>query len=300
MHSVVVDGLIKDFGSQRQAKRALDGVSFQINRGSIFGLVGPNGAGKTTLLKTLLGVVQPTSGSVSVLGGTPLDPNVRRRMGYLPERLALPQPWTPIAFLASVARLKGVDSHARALEPLLERVGLRNERGLRIGTFSKGMRQRLGLAAALIGAPELIVLDEPTDGIDPKGRADVREILLGERERGATILLNSHLLTESERICDQVGFLVGGKLRRVGSITELCTSHSRWHARFSPGVDATQLLALGFSPIPHEHTFAWSGEAKALNQSLADARNLGAELLELSPQVDDLETLYLNLVEPNA
>jgi ABC-2 type transport system ATP-binding protein len=223
--AITVTGLVKDYGSLlSRRKRALDGVSLRVPKGSAFGLIGPNGAGKTTLLKALLGVLQPTAGTVEVLGKAPSDVAMRRGIGYLPERLEIPSAFSAHAFLRSVARLKGVvDARAEA-ETQLRRVGLEKERDARVATFSKGMRQRLGLASALLGSPSLLVLDEPTDGIDPKGRADVRKILQEEHARGATIFLNSHLLSETERVCDRVGILLDGKLVREGTLSEVVGS----------------------------------------------------------------------------
>lgn len=148
-------GLHKTYGGLfGPRQRALAGLDLSVGRGEAFGLIGPNGAGKTTFIKLLLGIARATQGSVRLLGGDPEDVAVRRRVGYLPERLHLPPAWTPPAFLASVARLKGVDAGLRPMVELLARVGLADDAQRRIGGFSKGMRQRLGLAAALIGAPE--------------------------------------------------------------------------------------------------------------------------------------------------
>lgn len=298
MDAVAVVDLVKDFGRGREHKRALHGVTLRIAQGTAFGLVGPNGAGKTTLLKTLLGVVSATSGSVHILGGTPDQASVRRRIGYLPERLALPAAWTPRAFLHSVARLKEVSNAEGDITEQLTRVGLAHAEWLRIGTFSKGMRQRLGLAAALIGAPDLLILDEPTDGIDPHGRVEVRQILQQERARGATIFLNSHLLAETERVCDQVGFLVGGRLRRSGAMADLCIDDSAWRVRFAPSASLASLGEHGFAATEVAECWTWRGDAQALNQAIARAQESGALLLELEPQTRDLESLFMDLVQP--
>src|SRR5688572_3752267 len=161
----------------RSGRRALSGLDLAVPRGSAFGLIGLNGAGKTTFVKALLGVVAPSGGELRVLGGAPGDVAVRERIGYVPERLALPASWTARAYLASVARLKRRRIEPSELGRQLTRVGLAPEADRRIGQFSKGMRQRLALAAALLGAPELLVLDEPTDGVDPIGRAEIRRLL---------------------------------------------------------------------------------------------------------------------------
>ena len=199
-------------GFRKQGVQALAGVDLEVPRGTAFGLIGLNGAGKTTLIKILLGIVRPTEGSVGLLGGVPSDPKMRARVGYLPERLLLPSSFRPHAFLASVARLKAIRGAEREIDRQLTRVGLWAERGRAIGGFSKGMKQRLGLAAAMLGEPELLVLDEPSDGVDPLGRVEIRKILAEERARGATLLLNSHLLSETERICDRIAILSEGKI----------------------------------------------------------------------------------------
>lgn len=199
-------------GVGKGSTNALNGVDLSVPQGSAFGLVGPNGAGKTTFIKILLGICAPTSGEVALLGGHPSDPRIRRRVGYLPERLALPASFHAAAFLSSVARFKGVQWSPDHTHGLLTRVGLNDVGKKRIGAFSKGMRQRLGLAGALLGAPDLLVLDEPTDGIDPLGRIEVREVLAQEKARGATVLLNSHLLAETERVCDWVAVLHKGQV----------------------------------------------------------------------------------------
>jgi ABC-2 type transport system ATP-binding protein len=223
--AIAVTALVKDYGGAlSRSKRALDHVTLTVPRGSAFGLVGPNGAGKTTLLKALLGVLRPTAGEVRVLGCDPSDVHMRQSIGYLPERLDIPGAFSAWSFLRSVARLKSLSEPGREADAQLARVGLSSERDARVSTFSKGMRQRLGLASALLGKPELLVLDEPTDGIDPKGRADVRAILQEEHARGATVFLNSHLLSETERVCDRVGFLIDGKLAREGTIAELLST----------------------------------------------------------------------------
>jgi ABC-2 type transport system ATP-binding protein len=271
---------------------ALAGLDVAVPRGTAFGLIGLNGAGKTTFIKTILGVVRPSSGSVRVLGGAPEDRAVRARIGYLPERLHLPHSFTPLAFLESVARLKRLGDRAGQARRQLERVGLAGDAERRIGGFSKGMRQRLGLAAALLGGPELLVLDEPTDGIDPLGRAEIRRIIGEERARGATLFLNSHLLSETERVCDRIGILSKGRLIREGALEALCGSETRYRARFAEGADASALLRLGFVKAEGEAEGVFlcdAADPEALNALLDAARREGALLVELARSTRDLE-----------
>jgi ABC-2 type transport system ATP-binding protein len=234
---------------------------------------------------------------VRVLGGDPDDPRVRARIGYLPERLHLPHAWSPRAFLGSVARLKRVRIEAHEVLALLDRVGLASEADVRMGSFSKGMKQRVGLAAALLGAPELLVLDEPTDGVDPLGRVEIRRILEGERKRGATVILNSHLLSESERVCDRIGILHAGLLVRQGALGDLCGAKTRWRVRFAPGADAEKLEALGFRATGGDDALRCDADdAAALNALLDGARAAGALLVELGPDLRDLEDVLADSV----
>ena len=279
-----VTNLTKQYG----ALAALGGIDLEIRERSALGLVGLNGAGKTTFIKVLLGIVRPTSGNVRVLGGDPDDPNVRARIGYLPERLYLPARWRPLEFLASVARLKRLAPELRRLEASLSRVGLGDERDRSIGEFSKGMKQRLGLAAALLGEPALLVLDEPTDGIDPLGRMAFRAILAEERARGVTVIVNSHLLAETERICSDVAVLHEGRIVRQGSIEELCAGSGRWRVRFEPDGDSDGLASLGFERNG-ESMLCNAPDARTLNDLLDRARALGFLVVELRPLVRELE-----------
>jgi ABC-2 type transport system ATP-binding protein len=285
----------------RDEVAALLGVDLEVRRGVSFGLVGPNGAGKTSLIKILVGVARPTSGSVRVLGGSPDDPAIRRRIGYVPERVELP-PWrTAIGFLADIAALKGVAGSSSLLERQLGRVGLAGAADQRIRTLSKGMRQRLGIAAALLGGPELLVLDEATDGIDPLGRMELRHVLREEKGRGATILVSSHHLSEIERGCDRVGVLAGGQIVREGPIDALCASSSRYRARFAPGCDAPALEAIGFSAEGAGDVFRCEApDAVRLNELLDRARATGALLVELSPEMRDLEDLLADALGKRA
>lgn len=287
--ALAVTQLVKTYRSLFGAPHAaLKGVTLQIPRGAAFGLIGPNGAGKTTFIKLLLGVVRPTSGEVTVLDGDPQDTKVRARIGYLPERMHLPAALRARDFLRSVATLKSAPASDAQLAQLLERVGLRDS-SQRIGQFSKGMRQRLGLAAAMLGSPDLLILDEPTDGIDPVGRMEVRSILLDEKARGATILLNSHLLAETERVCDRIGVLQQGVLKLEGSLEAVRRSSSRWLVRFADGLDVSVAEGGGF--VRAENGWVFDGDADAVNEALDLVRRSGARVVLLQPESQDLEAV---------
>ncbi|MDY7091136.1 MAG: ABC transporter ATP-binding protein [Actinomycetota bacterium] len=198
-------------------RQAVDGVSFEVGRGEVVGLLGPNGAGKTTVIKMLLGLVRPDAGEVMLLGRPGADPRSRARVGYLPELFRY-QPWLTAA---EVLRLHARLASVPAGEEPLGLVGLADRADDRVGGFSKGMQQRLGLAVALVARPELVVLDEPTSALDPIGRADVRDLLLTLRGNGVAVLLNSHLIGEVERVCDRVVILDHGRVAASGTLPEL-------------------------------------------------------------------------------
>jgi ABC-2 type transport system ATP-binding protein len=217
--AIELDGIVKTYGRTT----ALDGLSLTVGRGELVGLLGPNGAGKTTAIKLLLGLARPTRGSGRVLGAPLGDRAARARIGYLPELFRY-QPWLTarevLALHAKLARL-AAPRRAAAIDEALDRVGLTDRAGDAVGGFSKGMQQRLGLGVALLGDPELILLDEPTSALDPIGRTDVRGIVRAARDRGATVILNSHLLTEVERVCDRVVILHRGRTISSGPLDQV-------------------------------------------------------------------------------
>jgi ABC-2 type transport system ATP-binding protein len=214
---------IESPGIAKGTIHALRGVSLTAGAGDVFGLLGPNGAGKTTLIKTLLGIIQPTSGTASLLGNPIGSQTSRARVGYLPESLRIDRHHTARSALAYYGRLSRMDSTtiARRSDELLELVGLRGRDRESVRRFSKGMYQRLGIAQALMHNPDLLILDEPTDGLDPIGRNDVRRIIEQLQKDGKTIFLNSHILQEVELVCTQVAIMVRGKIRALGPIDSI-------------------------------------------------------------------------------
>ncbi len=207
----------------RRKVRALRGIAMQVHRGEVFGLLGPNGAGKSTLVKIMMTVVRPTRAEGTVLGRPIGHKPTLARVGYLPENHRFPLYLTGRQALEYYAALAKVDrrTRRRRATELLELVGMKDWARAKVGTYSKGMQQRIGLAQALMNDPELIVLDEPTDGLDPVGRRETRELLLRLRNQGKTVFLNSHLLGEVERVCDRVAILVGGEVVRQGTVEDL-------------------------------------------------------------------------------
>jgi len=205
------------------ARTALAGVDLAVPVGAAVGLLGPNGAGKTTALRLLLGFTRPSRGGALLRGRDPFDPEARRGVGYLPERLSLPPAMTLGRYLAVHAALAGLRgaAAAHAVDAVLARCGLTARRDDRLGALSKGLAQRAGFASALLGDPELLILDEPTSGLDPLGVRDARDWIRAARARGATVLVSSHVLSEVERICDRVVILHEGRIAAAGSLAEL-------------------------------------------------------------------------------
>ena len=215
--------LSKRFGRRSRTVKALDGVSLTVHRGEVFGLLGRNGAGKTTLVKTVLGLLTPTTGAVRVFGSPPSDAAVHGRVGYSPEEPGFPAylyPRQVLELLGALSGLRGA-ALAEAVQRQLTLSELARVAGRQVRHLSKGMRQRLSIAQSLLHEPELLILDEPTADLDPIGRRQVRDLIVEFRARGGTVLLNSHLLSEVERICDRVAIIHAGRVVREGSVDDL-------------------------------------------------------------------------------
>lgn len=244
--AIETTGLAKRYGSTT----ALAGLTMCVPAGHVFGFLGPNGAGKTTAVKLLLGLARPSAGEATVLGAPLGDRATRRRIGYLPELFRY-QAWLTardvLGLHASLARLP----HARrsaAIADALDVVGLAERADDRVGTFSKGMQQRLGLGVALLGRPDLVFLDEPTSALDPVGRQDVRAVIRELKDRGTAVFLNSHLLTEVERVCDEVAIVDHGRVVAAGSLDELLGA-STVRVRVTGLDDAGRTRAAAFGAI---------------------------------------------------
>ena len=211
----------------RKLHQALQHVSLSVNRGEVFGLLGPNGAGKTTLIKILLGILHPNHGTASVLSLPAGSKSARRKIGYLPENLVFPRHHTGRSALYFYGRLSEMNDSqiARRERELFDLVSLTGREHEPVRRYSKGMRQRLGLAQAMLHDPDLMIFDEPTDGLDPMGRSQIRDVLDQLKQRGKTVFLNSHILQEVELICDRVAIMALGKLRGIGTIDELIENH---------------------------------------------------------------------------
>jgi len=294
--------------TQELAKRygsitALAGLTMTIPRGDIFGFLGPNGAGKTTAVKLLLGLTPPTSGDAEVLGAAIGDRDALRRIGYLPELFRYQSWLTAREVLALHCELAGIDRAAwqREIEDALAIVGLSDRGSGRVGTFSKGMQQRLGLGVALLGAPDLVVLDEPTSALDPVGRHDVREIIRGLGERGTTVFLNSHLLSEVEMVCRRVAIVDRGRVVAEGTLDELLGGDTvRVRATGLDRTAATGLSRFGQLDQDGDWLVVRGIDTERVPELIADVVRLGGRVYAVEPRHESLEDRFLRLLgQPN-
>jgi ABC-2 type transport system ATP-binding protein len=299
---IQTEELRKVYGSGSRRITALDGVSLRVEPGEVFGLLGPNGAGKTTIVKVLLGLTHPTSGSARLCGLPASDPESRRRVGYLPEGHRFPGYLTARQTLSVFGQMSGMDGATlrKRTPELLARVRLSQWADVRVKKFSKGMTQRLGLAAALIHEPDVLLLDEPTDGVDPVGRREIRDLLQEEASRGRSILLNSHLLSEIERTCGRVAVLRSGKIAAEGRIDELTSTGPRYRL-VADGVDERVIAAMRETGASIDrvngHFDLTARDLEQVNAVIDRLRAGGARLQELSPVKSSLEDVFVDLVK---
>jgi ABC-2 type transport system ATP-binding protein len=278
---------------------ALAGLTMTVGRGEVFGFLGPNGAGKTTTVKLLLGLARPTGGSGKVLGAPLGDLATRRKIGYLPELFRY-QPWMQAREVLTLhGELTGIPRARRraAADEALGIVGLSDRAGVIVGKFSKGMQQRLGLGAALIGEPALIVLDEPTSALDPVGRVDVRGIVKAAAARGAAVFLNSHLLSEVEQVCDRVAIIDHGRVVASGDLDDVL-GQAETQVRVG-GVSPTDLAAFerfGTPILDGDKLTIRPMDAQLVPDLVATLVGMGAKVYEVHAGRSSLERRFLDLV----
>jgi ABC-2 type transport system ATP-binding protein len=282
---------------------ALASLTMTIPRGDIFGFLGPNGAGKTTAVKLLLGLTPPTSGDAEVLGASIGDRDALRRVGYLPELFRYQSWLTAREVLALHCELAGIDRAAwqREIADALAIVGLSDRGSGRVGTFSKGMQQRLGLGVALLGAPDLVVLDEPTSALDPVGRHDVREIIRALGERGTTVFLNSHLLSEVEQICHRVAIVDRGRVVAQGTLDELLGGDTvRVRATGLDRAAKTSLAKYGQLDDEGDWLILRGIDTERVPELIGEIVRLGGRVYAVEPRHESLEDRFLRLLgQPN-
>jgi ABC-2 type transport system ATP-binding protein len=295
MPAIEVTDLRKKYGPVD----ALAGLTMTVGRGEVFGFLGPNGAGKTTTVKLLLGLARPTGGTGKVLGAPIGDLATRRKIGYLPELFRY-QPWMKAREVLTLhAELAGMARGRRkaAAEDALATVGLADRAGDLVGKFSKGMQQRLGLGAALIGEPALIVLDEPTSALDPVGRVDVRGIVRAAADRGAAVFLNSHLLSEVEQVCDRVAILDHGRVVASGELDDVL-GQAETQVRVE-GVTPSDLAAFerfGTPTLEGDRLAIRPMDAELVPDLVATLVAMGAKVYEVHAGRSSLERRFLDLV----
>lgn len=305
MSVIQAKGLRKVFrtGFWMRSVEAVRSVDLDVTEGEIFGFIGPNGAGKTTTIKMLTGLIMPTSGTASIRGIPVPEPASRAQLGFLPEGTFFHEYLTGCEFLEFHGQLLGVPKEARReqIPTLLERVGLAHAGDLRIRRYSKGMRQRIGLAQTLIGNPDLLILDEPMSGLDPIGRKDVRELILSLRDDGKTIFFTSHILADAEVVCDKVAIILDGEIVEHGYLDDLLGKE----------VEGVDLVIEGVSSELYETLSADASRAVAQgsrfllefsDESIAEkafdrVRAEGGRIRSLIPRRRSLEDLLIRDIE---
>ena len=295
-----LDGISKSYRTHLSLRRywILRDLSFSVEQGEIFGFIGNNGAGKTTAIKLSLGLIFPDSGSIRLFGKDAGDPGARARVGFLPENPYFYDYLTGAEFLDFIARLFGLpaDERRRRVSDLLERVGLGNRGGRQLRHYSKGMLQRIGLAQALINDPELVILDEPMSGLDPIGRREVRDLILDLKARGRTVFFSTHILSDTEMICDRVGLLVRGRMKALGRVEDLVQAE--------PGVWEVTLRGIPEHDLPcgtvvsrHDDRLLVRVDSQGdLHRLVSALQRPGASLLSVTPARRSLEDLLVREV----
>ncbi len=285
----------------RGAVTALNNVDLTVQEGEIFGLLGPNGAGKTTLVKILLGLVYATRGSATLFGMNVSDYRVRSRLGYLPENPNFPPYLSGRQVLELFGRLTSISEErlANQTTELLRLMNIEEAAGRKVHTYSKGMLQRLGMAQALLNDPDIIFLDEPTDGVDPLGRRDIRATLMRLKDAKKTVFLNSHLLSEVEMLCDRVAIMGEGRILASGTLEELTGKSDRYQISCSPlseeivrdiGIQAANTLNNGSIEITVKST-------DELNVIIDALRRKGTLIESIIPCRNSLESYFIKLIE---
>ncbi|MDB5033705.1 MAG: transporter, ATP-binding protein [Chlorobi bacterium] len=306
--SITIEGLEKIYRSGKRSEpeiHALKPLWLDIQPGEVFGLLGPNGAGKTTLVKLLLGIVSPSSGSAQIEGRRIGTTSSKEIVGYLPESHRYPLYLTGRGVLDYFGHLSGLDTPAirRRGDVLLEQLNMTKWKGTKVKKYSKGMMQRLGLAQALLNDPRVIFLDEPTDGVDPVGRKEIRDLIGGLRAEGKTIFLNSHLLSEVELISDRVAILNKGELVRIGTVKELTESSNHYRVEVAEEQAPAFAAAIArFTPrdlLPNGATIM-AADLRALNEVIDHLRSQGLLIVSVNPVRQTLENLFMDIVQGGA
>ena len=299
MYAIEIQGLSKNYAVgfwKKQIRPALKSLELKVNVGETFGFLGPNGAGKTTTLKLLMGIIFPTAGSATILGKDLFDPEIKRKIGFLPEQPYFYDYLSAPELLDYYARLSGVpaDQRRRRIADLLDRVGLGDVGNKQLRKFSKGMLQRVGIAQAIVHDPEVVFLDEPMSGLDPLGRHEVRELIQQLKDEGKTIFFSTHILSDAETLCDRVAVIHKGELRGVGVVNDFRSSIA----------EKTEVVWIGAAALPFviqmalEHhvtadTVRATIQSADLDRVLEKLREQRARLISVTPVQSTLEEYFL-------
>lgn len=305
MDAIVTDNLGKTYRSSMgiRAVQSLNGLSLSVGSNEVFGFLGRNGAGKTTTIKILCGLIRPSSGDAQILGESIRRRAARKFIGYLPENPYFYEYLTPKETLDFYARLHGLSRKERDAEweKLSVLLDLRDIANQRVRGFSKGMRQRLGFAVALVGDPKILILDEPMSGLDPLGRRAIRELILRMRDEKKTIFFSSHVLGDVEQICDRVGILVNGRLISQGRIDELLTERVCLVEVIASGLDAAGIEKLGAANAPTRESEAGHHftvpDLAAANELVRKVHASGGTLVDFVPVKESLEDYFVRMQE---
>lgn len=278
-------------------KTLLQDLTFHVKRGSTFGFIGPNGAGKSTTIKAIMGLHSPTDGEIHVLGGSPHDPRVRQKIGYIPEIPQLPPtltPWEILSLHAALLNLPKTEAQQQT-EALLSRVGLLENRHTSVGRFSKGMQQRINIAQSLLGNPELLIFDEPMSGLDPMGRRLVREIIAERRSMGCTVFFSSHVLSDIESLCDEMALLHLGKLISFGDIKDIL---HRSIIGFETSFSSTNSIEYFSQSLQRYGSVSIRGTSFVLlSPQHSNLSEIAAHISQLGGKIEYIETLRASLEE---
>jgi ABC-2 type transport system ATP-binding protein len=304
--AIETDALTKDYHVgfwRKRPYRALDSLTIRVERGEVFGFLGPNGAGKSTTLKLLMGLIFPTSGSARILGRPVHEPAARRHVGFLPENPAFYDHLTAeelLTYFAGLCGLRGDDRRRRATAALDE-VSLGGERRMRLRTYSKGMIQRVGVAQALVGEPEVLFLDEPMSGLDPLGRRQMRQLMLSLRDRGCTVFFSSHILSDAEAMCSRVAILAQGRLVAQGALAEMVAFEQRgWElvvSNLSDAVRATLHGRVSSMTALANNRYTLELPASESPEHLLHELSLhGVDVVSLNPIRGTLEDYFVTMV----
>jgi ABC-2 type transport system ATP-binding protein len=294
------EGVTKVFKSSLRGRYlyTLGPISFSANEGEIFGYLGPNGAGKTTTMKLAMGLLRPTSGRILRFGSPSNSAAARKRMGFLPEQPYFYQHLSAFELLEFYGEMFGLSRRetARRAEELLEVVGLTNSRNTEISKFSKGMLQRIGLAQAMVNDPDLVVLDEPLSGLDPVGRREIRDLILGLKSRGKTVFFSSHILQDVEMICDRVAILSAGRILKITGVAEVIEKSVKWIEVQVDGFSADRARSLGLANVASagEKTIVNVAYEEDLNGTITKLIAAGARISAVAPMRLTLEDYFMS------